>query len=214
MGLKPRRIAVLLSGRGSNLRALHEAIAQGRLMADLVAVGSDQPQAAGVAWAREQGLSVHVCPRTAFADRAAFESALLTPISAAQPDWLILAGFMRVLSAQTVAQWQGRMLNLHPSLLPRHPGLDTHRKALSAGDAEHGASVHFVSEVLDGGPVIAQVAFPLDPTATPESLAVGLQPLEHRLLTEVVGWAVAGRLSLREGRVQLDDQTLQAPRRL
>jgi phosphoribosylglycinamide formyltransferase-1 len=189
-------VAVLLSGRGSNLQALVEAIDDGRLPARIVAVGSDQPQAPGVHWARQRGMPVHVHPRADYANRQQFEQALFADLSAARPDWIVLAGFMRLLSPTCVRQWRGRMINLHPSLLPRHPGLDTHRRALEAGDAEHGASVHFVTEVLDGGPVIAQTSFALDPGLTAEQLAERLRPLEHQLLQQVVGWLVSGRVSL------------------
>lgn len=211
---RPDRLALLLSGRGSNLQVIAQAIDRGALKATIVAVGSDRPEAAGVAWARVRGLPVHVHPRADHADRDAFESALFADLEAAQPDWLVLAGFMRVLSAATVRRWRGRMINLHPSLLPRHPGLDTHRRALAAGDTEHGASVHFVTEVLDGGPLIAQVAMPLDQTLEADQVGELLRPLEHRLLLEVVQWLVAGRLQLVGGQVELDGQLLRQPRRL
>jgi phosphoribosylglycinamide formyltransferase-1 len=211
---RPDRLALLLSGRGSNLQAIARAVQSGELAACIVAVGSDQAEAAGVQWARAQGLSVHVHPRADYPDREAFEAALFADLAAARPDWIVLAGFMRVLSAATVQRWRGRMINLHPSLLPRHPGLATHRRALEAGDAEHGASVHFVTEVLDGGPVIAQVAMVLDPALDPDQVGAQLQPLEHRLLLEVVRWLVSGRLRLRDDRVELDGRLLERPLRL
>lgn len=210
------RLAVLLSGRGSNLRALAAAIEAGRLRAEIVAVGSDRAEAAGVRWAQEQGLPVHVCERSKHASRADFEAALFAPIVAAAPHWVILAGFMRVLSPECVRAWRGRMINLHPSLLPAHPGLETHRKAIEAGDREHGASVHFVTEVLDGGPVVAQVAFPMPEAATAAALAQRLLPLEHALLVSVVGWLADGRLTLdpTAERVLWDGQPQHQPRRL
>lgn len=214
--MRTARLAVLLSGRGSNLRALAAAIEAGRLRAEIVAIGSDRADAAGVHWARQRGLPVHVCERGDHASRADFEAALFAPIAAAAPDWVILAGFMRVLSPECVRAWRGRMINLHPSLLPAHPGLETHRKAIEAGDSEHGASVHFVTEVLDGGPVVAQVAFPMPVAASAEALAQRLLPLEHELLVSVVGWLADGRLALDPvaEKVLWDGQPLQQPRRL
>ncbi len=206
MSRRPDRLALLLSGRGSNLRALAEAIDDGRLPAQIVAVGSDQPQAPGVSWAQQRGLPVCIHPRADYPDRQQFEQALFADLTAAEPDWIVLAGFMRVLSPTCVRQWHGRMINLHPSLLPRHPGLDTHRRALEAGDAEHGASVHFVTEKLDGGPVIAQTSLVLDPSLSPEQLADRLRPLEHQLLLQVVGWLVSGRVRLVGGAVELDGE--------
>ncbi len=211
MRRRPDRLALLLSGRGSNLRALAHAIDDGRLPAQIVAVASDQPQAAGVLWAQQRGLPVHVHPRDKYADRQQFEQALFADVAAAEPDWIVLAGFMRVLSPACVRQWHGRMINLHPSLLPRHPGMDTHRRALEAGDTEHGASVHFVTEVLDGGPVIAQTSFALDPSLSPDQLAERLRPLEHQLLLQVVGWLVSGGVRLVGEAVAVDGAAVAVP---
>ena len=149
------RIAALISGRGSNLLAIDDACRDGRLDAEVVLVISNKPDAAGLALAAERGIQTQVVDHQAFSDRQAFDRAVGNALSAASPDWVVLAGFMRVLGAELVARWSGRMLNIHPSLLPRHPGLDTHQRVLDAGDAEHGASVHQVTPELDAGPVVA-----------------------------------------------------------
>ena len=175
------RLAILISGRGSNMSAIARACADGRLDARVVGVLSDRPEAAGLAAAEALGLSTEVVDRRAHPDRASFERALGERLAALAPDRVALAGFMRVLGPELVAAWEGRMLNIHPSLLPRHPGLDTHARALAAGDTEHGASVHLVTAELDAGPVLAQARVPVLPGDTVETLAARVLAEEHGL---------------------------------
>ncbi|WP_371181508.1 phosphoribosylglycinamide formyltransferase [Xanthomonas sacchari] len=206
------RLAVLASGRGSNLQAILAAIAAGTLDAEVVGVFGDRPEAPALAmvapdrrWAAQ--------PKT-FPDRAAFDQALGDAVAAAQPDWVVCAGYMRILGAGIVQRFGGRMLNIHPSLLPKYRGLHTHAQALAAGDAEHGASVHFVVPELDAGAVIAQVRVPVQAGDGPDDLARRLLPREHLLLCAVLRLAAAGRLAERDGKVWLDGQCRFSPLRL
>ena len=206
------RLAVLASGRGSNLQCLQEAIAAGRLDAQIVGVFSDKPGAAALEkvlpaqrWARS--------PRD-YADREAFDSALADAVAASQPDWIICAGYMRILGATFVQRFSGRLVNIHPSLLPLHKGLHTHARAIEAGHAEHGASVHFVVPELDAGAVIAQARVPVLPDDNAESLARRVLAVEHPLLLASVQLLVAGRLAEQDGMVQFDGQSLFSPLRL
>ena len=178
----PLRIAVLLSGTGSTLRA----VVGSKLNIDIVAVLSDRHDAAGLAFAQASGFSALCVQRRNYASKQAFESAMIEALDAVKPDLIVLAGFMRVLSATMVARFAGRMINLHPSLLPKYPALDTHARALAAGDSEHGASVHWVTAELDGGPVIAQTRTPILRGDTAEMLRSRLKPLEHALVVSVL----------------------------
>jgi phosphoribosylglycinamide formyltransferase-1 len=187
------RIAVLASGRGSNLQAILDAIAAGTLQAEVVGVFSDKPSApalrqvpAARRWAAKP---------SAFPDRAAYETALADAVAATRPDWVVCAGYMRILGDAFIARFRGRLLNIHPSLLPKYRGLHTHARAIEAGDPEHGASVHFVIPELDAGTVIAQVRVPILPGDTPETLAARLLPREHALLLAVLGLASANQLA-------------------
>ncbi|MFC6839059.1 phosphoribosylglycinamide formyltransferase [Xanthomonas theicola] len=206
------RLAVLVSGRGSNLQALLDAIAAGTLDAQVVGVFSDRAQAPALAKvAPAQRWTA--APKT-FADRDAFDQALGEAVAAAQPDWIVCAGYMRILGDGFVRRFGGRLLNIHPSLLPKYRGLHTHARAIAAGDAEHGASVHFVVPALDAGAVIAQVRVPVLAGDGPRDLAQRLLPGEHRLLCAVLQLAAAGRLAERDGRVWLDGQCRFSPLRL
>jgi phosphoribosylglycinamide formyltransferase-1 len=187
------RIAVLASGRGSNLQAILQAIADGTLDADVVGVFSDKPTApalrlvpAARRWSARPA---------AFPDRAAYEAALADAVAATGPDWVVCAGYMRILGDAFISRFRGRLLNIHPSLLPKYRGLHTHARALEAGDTEHGASVHFVIPELDAGTVIAQVRVPVLPGDTPEALAARLLPREHALLLAVLRLAASGNLA-------------------
>lgn len=208
------RVAVLLSGRGSNLQALIQAQQQGVLPIELVGVASDRPDAAGLQHARAAGIPIWTRAPREYPDKAAYEADLRAAVDAFRPDWLVLAGYMRILGAATVEHWGGRLINIHPSLLPRHPGLHTHARVLTAGESLHGASVHFVTPVLDGGPVLMQVSMPMQAGDDEHSLAARLLPLEHRLLTRCIALLAAGRVVLREGRIHLDGQPLPAPLQL
>jgi phosphoribosylglycinamide formyltransferase-1 len=207
----PLPTAVLISGRGSNLKALIEARDRGALNLDLRGVISNRPQAAGLDFARAGGVPAIVLDPGGYTDRPAHEAAMTEALDRLAPELIVLAGYMRVLTAPFVEHYLGRMINLHPSLLPRYPGLDTHARVLQAGDAWHGSSVHFVTPDLDAGPVLAQVRMPVTPDDEPETLAARLLPLEHRLLVSAVELFCQRRVQWRDGRVLLDGQPLQRP---
>ncbi len=187
-----KRVAILISGSGSNMVALVKALAD-MPGAEACLVLSNRPGAAGLARAEALGVPTAVVDHRAFgSDRQAFERALQAALEKAAPDVICLAGFMRVLSGDFVARWQGRMLNIHPSLLPRYKGLDTHRRAIEAGEREAGCSVHEVTAELDGGPVLGQARVAIAPDDTPESLAARILQLEHRLYPAVLKRFLAG----------------------
>ena len=188
-----KRVAILISGGGSNMLALLRDMAAGDHPARAVLVASNDPEAAGLARAAEMGVAVAAVDHRPFGkDRAAFERALLEPVLAAAPDILCLAGFMRVLTPGFVDRFAGRMLNIHPSLLPKYPGLHTHQRALEAGDAEAGCTVHEVTPVLDDGPILGQARVPVLPGDTAESLAARVLVQEHRLYPAVLRRFAAG----------------------
>jgi phosphoribosylglycinamide formyltransferase-1 len=209
----PLRIAVLASGRGSNLAALLAAQARGELPVEFVLVASDKADAGALTLAREAGVPALALSPRDYPDRASFDHALFERLAAAGTELVVLAGFMRIIDGTVLAPWAGRMINIHPSLLPKYRGLHTHRRALAAGDAEHGASVHYVTAELDGGPVIAQARIAIAPGDDEGLLAERLLVQEHRLLPCVVKYVAQGRLTLRDGRVHLDDVPLDAPLR-
>jgi phosphoribosylglycinamide formyltransferase-1 len=204
-------VVVLISGTGSNLRAIAAQASAGTLPVDIRAVVSDRAEAPGLAWAAAAGLETAVVPAREFPDRAAFDAALAARIDRHAPGLVVLAGFMRVLGPDVVQHYEGRMLNIHPSLLPRHRGLHTHRRALEAGDRVHGASVHFVTPELDGGPVVLQARVPVLEGDDEATLAARVLAEEHRIYPECIGWYAAGRLQLRRGVVFLDGRALEAP---
>lgn len=207
-----RRIAVLVSGHGSNLQALLDAIAMNQLDAEIVGVFSDKPDAPALQRVPEP-LRWAAAAR-AFPDRASFDQALGDAVAACHPDWVVCAGYMRILGEAFIARFQGRLLNIHPSLLPKYRGLHTHARALEAGDREHGGSVHFVVAELDAGGVVAQARIPVLPDDTAQTLAQRLLPAEHALLVAVLALAVAGRISEHGGMACLDGQALFSPLRL
>ncbi len=204
------RLLVLMSGRGTNFKALQQAIESSRLDANIDAVIADRA-AAGLGLARDCGIDTVLIDRRRHPDRASFEASLATAMAGYAPDWIVLAGFMRVLSAGFVERFLGRMINIHPSLLPKYRGLDTHARALAAGDAEHGASVHFVTPELDGGPVISQARLAIESDDKPDRLAERLLPLEHRLLTATMALLTTTRVSLHHEQILLDNQPLAEP---
>jgi phosphoribosylglycinamide formyltransferase-1 len=210
------RLAILISGGGSNMATIARACASGEIAAEVAVVIADQANAGGIERARQLNLPVVVIDRGAFRhdgklDRLAFEAELERAISRYDADVVILAGFMFVLSAGFVSRYVGRMLNIHPSLLPRYTGLDTHARALAAGDREHGASVHFVTAELDGGPLIVQAAVPVQPDDDIASLSARVHAREHIIYPMAIQWLASGRLRWNEGRPTLDGRVLSAP---
>jgi len=204
-------VVVLISGNGSNLRAIAEGARDGALPIELVAVISDRSEAAGLAWASRAGLPVRVVRPGDHPDRASFDRALAATIDEFRPGLIVLAGFMRILGPDFVARYLGRMLNIHPSLLPRYRGLHTHRRVLDSGDQVHGASVHFVTPELDGGPVVIQARVQVRVDDDEASLAGRVLQQEHRIYPECIGWYASGRLQLRDGRAVLDGRVLESP---
>jgi phosphoribosylglycinamide formyltransferase-1 len=207
------RVAVLASGRGTNLEALIEA-ARGSAPFEITLVASDRADCEALRRAERAGIQTLALDPRGYADRARFDADLFARIAAHAPDLVVLAGFMRILDPAALAPWVGRAINIHPSLLPKHRGLRTHARALESGDAMHGASVHFVTSELDGGPVIAQVEIPVRADDTAATLAHRLLPLEHRLLVASVGEIASGRMVLDGDRVLRDGHGLSAPLRL
>ncbi len=212
-GARPR-IVVLISGSGSNLQAIIDRLAQDGSQAQIAAVISNRADAFGLQRATRAGLHAIAIEHRNYADRDAFDAALRAEIDAHHPDLVVLAGFMRILGAPLVDHYRGRMVNIHPSLLPQFRGLHTHARALRAGVPEHGASVHFVTSELDGGPVIAQVRVAVNPGDTPHDLASRVLAQEHRLYPLVIGWFVQGRLRLCDGKPELDGRVLSTPYQL
>jgi phosphoribosylglycinamide formyltransferase 1 len=207
----PVRVVVLVSGRGSNLRAVAERTAEGALPVQIVAVLSDRSDASALSWAAQHGIATAVVHPGDYTSREAYGRALADEVTAYGPDLVLLAGFMRILSDEFVQRFAGRLLNIHPSLLPKYTGLHTHRRALAAGDTEHGASVHFVTPELDGGPVVIQAVVPVLPGDDELRLAARVLKAEHRIYPECVGWYATGRLELRDGAVWLDGERLESP---
>jgi len=204
-------IVVLVSGAGSNLRAIDEQAANGTLPVAIRAVISDQPDAAGLAWATTRGIpTVALSPRD-YPDRGAYDRALAEAVASFAPGLVVLAGFMRILGDEFVDRFAGHLLNIHPSLLPKYRGLHTHRRALEAGDREHGASVHFVTRELDGGPVVLQARVPVRDGDDEAALAARVLAEEHVIYPECIGWFAAGRLRMRDGAAFLDGRRLDAP---
>ena len=204
-------LAIVISGRGSNMAAIAQACARGMISARVVRVIADRPDARGIAVARSLGLQTAVVAARDFADRAAFEQALAAAIDASGARLVVLAGFMKILSPQFAQRYAGAMLNIHPSLLPKFPGLHTHQRVLEAGDPMHGASVHFVTGDLDAGPVVLQARVPVMPGDTAGQLSARVQQQEHIIYPEVIGWIAAGRLKLRGDTVELDGIALREP---
>ena len=205
------RIAVLASGRGSNLRALFDAQQKGLLAARIVGVFSDRAGCDAIAFARRNELFTFTLRSRDFPSREAFDEALFSQIELVQPDLIVFAGYMRLVSQRAVQRFEGRMINIHPSLLPKYPGLDTHARALAAGDTEHGASVHVVTAEVDAGPVIAQARVPVLPDDDSESLAQRVLEREHPLLVQSVQAIADARLALTAARLRWCGTTLDFP---
>jgi phosphoribosylglycinamide formyltransferase-1 len=199
-----KNIVILISGRGSNMEAVVRAAKAEQWPARVVAVISNRADASGLAFAAEHGIKTAVVANKDYASRAEFDAALQAVIDGYAPDLVVLAGFMRILTEQFVAHYAGRMLNIHPSLLPLFPGLATHAQALAAGVAEHGATVHFVTAELDHGPMVLQAAVPVLPDDTVETLSARVLEQEHVIYPRAVRWFVEGRLTIAQGAVHVD----------
>lgn len=201
------RIVVLISGNGSNLQALIDYPEKNYVIS---AVISNRADAFGLQRARNAGIAINVLDHKQFSGRETFDAELMQMIDAHQPDLVVLAGFMRILSSGFVQHYSGRLMNVHPSILPLYKGTNTHQRVLDAGDSEHGVSIHFVTEELDGGPVAAQARVAVLSDDSTESLAQRVADQEHRIYPEVVSWFAAGRLRLQNGSACLDQQALPA----
>jgi phosphoribosylglycinamide formyltransferase-1 len=204
-------IVVLVSGRGSNLQALIDAEKRGEIRGNIRAVISNRPEVYALERARRAGISTAVIDHTRYSDRPAFDRELMASIEIHQPELIAMAGFMRILTPEFIARFEGRMLNIHPSLLPAFRGLDTHRRALAAGVKQHGCSVHFVTNDLDAGPVVMQAEVEVNPNDDPESMASRVLQREHVIYPQTVAWFCEGRLRLSAGTVHLDGTPLTAP---
>lgn len=202
-----KSIVILISGRGSNMQAIMRAAAAEKWSARIAAVISNRPQAAGLQVAAEAGIPVVVVDHQGYADREAFDAALAAAIDRFEPDLVLLAGFLRILTTGFVEHYRGRMLNIHPSLLPSFPGLATHRQALAAGVSEHGATVHFVTPDLDHGPIIEQASVQVRSDDTEATLAVRVLEQEHIIYPRAVRSFIEGRLRMEDGRVVQDPAT-------
>lgn len=208
---RPMPVAVLISGRGSNMEAIARAGLAGRIDARVVAVLSDRADAPGLAVARSLGVDTAVLPAAAYPDRTAYGNALTTAVEATGAGLVALAGFMRILDPCFTRAFAGRLLNVHPSLLPAYPGLATHRRVLEAGDRWHGCTVHFVTEELDAGPAVLQARVPVLDGDDPASLSARVQHWEHIIYPEAIGWFAAGRLACHDGAAWLDGKRLERP---
>lgn len=208
------RLVVLISGRGSNLQAILDQAASGELPADVAAVISNRPGVHGLERARQAGVPALELDHKNFPDRPEFEAALIALIDRQQPDLVILAGFMRVLTAGFTEHYRGRLFNIHPSLLPKFRGLHTHERAIAAGEIEHGATIHFVTAELDGGPIIVQARVPVLPDDDPDTLAARVLAQEHCLYPKAIRWFAEGRLRLEGEQVWFGGKPLMEPLRL
>lgn len=206
---KMPNIVVLISGSGSNLQAILDACEAGEIPGRIAAVISNRPNAYGLQRARLAGVAAHVIDHTEFESREAFDQQLQQCIDEYQPSLVVLAGFMRILTEGFTQHFLGRMINIHPSLLPKYPGLNTHQRAIDAGDAEHGATVHFVTPVLDDGPNIIHAKVAIDESDSAEALANKVHGIEHKIYPKAVEWFAAGRIAMGDdGRAYLDNTLL------
>lgn len=205
-----KNIVVLISGNGSNLQAILEACEANMPNAQVAAVFSNKADAYGLERAKQFDVNGHFVDPKAFESREAFDAELMKQIDEYQPNVIVLAGYMRILSSAFVSHYLGKMINIHPSLLPKYPGLHTHQRAIDAGDKEHGTSVHFVTEELDGGPVVLQAKVPVFEDDDADALAARVQTQEHNIYPMVTKWLVDGRLSMTEGKAYLDGFELDA----
>lgn len=207
-----KKIVILISGSGSNLQAFIDEKNAGKLSGNIAAVISNKENVLGLERARKAGIDAIALSHKNFQSREDFDNALADKIECYSPDLVILAGFMRILTPAFVNQFSGRLLNIHPSLLPKYPGLHTHKRALENNDEFHGSSVHFVTEELDGGPVIAQAKLRLDSDMTEQNVQHEVQKLEHKLYPEVAEWFLTNRLSMQKDGIYFDQKKLEIPK--
>lgn len=206
MGEQSAGIVVLISGRGSNLKSIIDAVKRGEIPAEISCVISNRADAGGLQYADEAGIPTEVVDDKQFNSRDAFDAELIKAIDRHGPQLVVLAGFMRILGDSFVEHYLGRMINIHPALLPQFPGLNTHERALQEGVEQHGATVHFVTPEVDSGPIIIQRAVPVQPNDTPDSLAARVLEQEHIIYPLAVKWFVEGRLSIQGQEVLLDGE--------
>ncbi|WP_371372593.1 phosphoribosylglycinamide formyltransferase [Thalassotalea aquiviva] len=205
-----KRIVVLISGNGSNLQAIIDACNEQRICANVVGVVSNKADAYGLTRAKNSNIDHAVVAHTDFSERQLYDQELIKVIDSYQPDLIVLAGFMRILTPTFVQHFAGRLLNIHPSLLPKYQGLNTHQRAIEAGDSEHGVSVHFVTEELDGGPVILQAKVPVFDNDKAVDLAARVHEQEYRIYPLVIKWYCESRLQMKDGNAILDNNVLPA----
>ncbi len=204
------RVVVLISGSGSNLQALIDGVNTGELPIEIAAVISNRPDVLGLTRAQDAGITTRVLDHKGFASREAFDSALQQAIDSYEPDLVVLAGFMRILTPEFTQHYLGRMLNIHPSLLPKFQGLHTHQRALDAGESHHGVTVHFVTAELDGGPAVIQAKVPVLANDDATLLAKRVQHQEHVIYPLAVKWFAQGKLAMQEGKALLNGELLPA----
>ena len=205
------RVAILISGSGTNLQAFIDAVATGTLDVYIAIVFSNRPEAYGLTRARDAGIPTECLQYEDYADRESFDRAIIEVLDRYEVDLVILAGFMRILSGVFVKHFEGRVLNIHPALLPKYPGLDTHQRAIDAGEQWHGSTVHFVTEELDGGPRILQGRVPVRSDDTASLLSARVQAVEHKIYPQVASLFASGRLEYRDGDTWLDGAKLDEP---
>lgn len=202
---------MLISGSGSNLQSFIDKTRSGDVALDLVVVLSNNPGAYGLTRAKQAGIATECIEHGDFADREAFDRAVAATLDRYEPDLIVLAGFMRILSPWFVAHYRGKVLNIHPALLPAYPGLDTHQRVLDAGEKMHGSTVHFVTEELDGGPRILQGRLAVNAEESAAELCARVQAIEHQVYPQAANWFAQGRLAFRDGVAWLDDRCLAEP---
>lgn len=205
------KTAILISGSGTNLQAFIDAVNDGRLNLDLTVVFSNNADAFGLQRATQAGIPIACVRHTDFPDRESFDAAVIADLDRFAPDLLLLAGFMRILSPVFVARYAGRILNIHPALLPLYPGLNTHQRVIDAGDDYHGSTVHFVTEKLDGGPRILQGRLAVRRGESADELAARVQAVEHQIYPQAADWVGSGRVELRNGQIWMDSKLVDEP---
>ena len=205
------KTAILISGSGTNLQSFIDRVARGSMSIELCGVFSNRPDAYGLTRARDAGIETRCIEHGQYATREQFDQAVAAALAPWEPDLLVLAGFMRILSPWFVQHYSGRILNIHPALLPAYPGLDTHQRVLAAGEKWHGSTVHFVTEELDGGPRILQGRLAVDPNESADELCARVQSVEHQIYPEAANWFGQGRLAFRADAAWLDGEQLEEP---